>query len=267
LLKQRIKHMLINIEQILIDTGPDIIEEYIPEELDFLPILIFQVKDINKGWSSKIFQLYFNLSYDNATILLKTNQQIPQFLKKLPLHNQNYLISIDEVIDKIQYEKEKFLDLFTKNTRIHALKNHNHYFSSFYYKNINDNQINFTTRDKKFEKAIASAYLFSIILQYVDNMTIKVLQEVIRNLKYLNNNDHNNLIKFYELCLILFKQKKYQKIYANLTISKTLDLTLSESMNYAKKTIDNISSIRKNTYQKKSIDFQVLCLEDFFHLL
>jgi len=249
---------------IIIEDG----ENHRMSPLSILHSFVLQIKSINHGWNPKISQSYFNIPYINAIAFLQRNKQIPKFINALPLHGKNEFIIIDDITKDIELEQEKFADLFTNNARMNALKNRNHYFVKFYEDNLKNEHNDFIIQDDKFTKALVSGYLFSKILEYVDKNIIKVLKDAIRNLEYLNQQDNANLIKFYQLTLILFEQKKYQKYYANLTVSKAINLTENESFNYAKNTVYSAAtSIRKNVYLNKLNNFQLLLIDDFLQLL
>ncbi|MBA1432184.1 MAG: hypothetical protein FAF04_00995 [Epsilonproteobacteria bacterium] len=118
-------------------------EDIILEKTDYLRILVLQAKSINHGWNPTISQLYFNTSYHNAVIILKSNKQISKLIKMLPLHNKNHFIILDNIIDNIKHEQDGLSDLFTKKSRINALKNNNHYFAKFHQENIKNEQNDF----------------------------------------------------------------------------------------------------------------------------
>ena len=237
---------------------------------DMVDIFITQTKSYHRyTWSPRLSQAYLNNSYDIA-IQEVQKQEIKNLLNMLPLHGAK--INIENVIDNIKIEKELFHDLFTNKDRRKTLKSENHYFDCLYEgqevegKNDDgDEEENYSEKKQYFSiltKALVNAYLFHEILKHINPKIIDSLKKVIFELKYLNNSAYTKQIKFYELCLSFFDNKKYTNYYATLTISKMLGLSVKESINYSRTVLEK-SSMREDAHTKRYNNIKIYTTDDF----
>lgn len=99
-------------------------------------------------------------------------------------------------------------------------------------------------------------------MKHINPKIIDSLNKVIFELKYLNNSAYTKQIKFYELCLSFFDNKKYTNYYATLTISKMLGLSVKESINYSRTVLEK-SSMREDAHTKRYNNIKIYTTDDF----
>lgn len=223
--------------------------------------LITQTGQYNFYYSSKrVSQELLNNSYKVAMNNIESIDT-QALVSKLPIGN----IQIDKanIIKNIQNEYHKFEDLFSEPSRYKYIKNNNHYFSCLYKgQNFSFDQ-NKQPYFIELSDALVAGYLAQEILANVDSNLIKTLNTLISDLAYVNANYNKKQIELYQKSLKFFKNKKYLRYYASLLISKKLNMTTNQSIQYRKNVLDR-ESVNKSAHEQAYESFQIF---DFLDIL